>query len=239
VLYDLLLSFPERRSELILFRSRSFFLFDLFGYRRISSSLSGWFMLKINLQTAIFCFMKSNYRVLKLPAPLCCTFWWNKWFRERCLLRGIRFKNGFVNIYLYFNMLCNFIPTYREINTTILKKLMVATNCMQKWNILPNRVKLRKYGLVIENYFSKCRFGWFWRVKIIEDLPESHISADYRWEYQKLALITDILNKDYTKQNPKRVPMSPTITSAVSGVRPGMKNWTPSMIYGCMSIRTR
>jgi len=43
-------------------------------------------MLKINLQTAIFCFMKSNYRVLKLPAPSCCTFWWNKWFRERCLL---------------------------------------------------------------------------------------------------------------------------------------------------------
>ena len=40
----------------------------------------------------------------------------------------------------------------------------------------------------------------------------------------KVALITDILNKDYTKQNPKRVPISPTITSAVSGVRPGMKN---------------
>ena len=43
-------------------------------------------------------------------------------------------------------------------------------------------------------------------------------------EFQKLVLIADILNKDYTKQNPKRIPVNPTITSAVSGVRPGMKN---------------
>ena len=40
----------------------------------------------------------------------------------------------------------------------------------------------------------------------------------------KVAPITDILSKGYTKQNPKRVPRNPTIISAVSGVRLGMKN---------------
>ena len=45
--------------------------------------------------------------------------------------------------------------------------------------------------------------------------------------------------KDHTKQNPKRVPTNPTSKSAVSGVRPGMKNWTPSMTNGCISITPR
>lgn len=43
-------------------------------------------------------------------------------------------------------MLCNLIPTYREKNTTLLKKLMVAINYIWMCNILPNRfvIEIRK-----------------------------------------------------------------------------------------------